>query len=219
MRTESHSLTIFLYPPPLPLSFNSIYYYVCARTSPIIITVTIEISRRSADYNNKDNKLLYYLQCSVHRVVDVIQVPQRPAAQYLYIYLPIRILWLSDSGRAGALPRPQRALPFSHRLSRNLGQFQSLPRLACVSKLHIRLVIYTHKYNTRFFFTMFTLHSFLTIFDFRGPHRHIITILNGLPTYGLRYTHISKQYYTHIVYVSSRFMIIYTYLICLRKND
>jgi len=89
-RTESHSLTIFLY-PSLPLSFFT--YYVCARNaSPIIITVTIEISRRSAD-NNNDNKLLYYLQRSIHRVVDVIQVSQRPAAQYLYIYLPICILW------------------------------------------------------------------------------------------------------------------------------
>jgi len=117
--------------------------------------VTIEISRRRADNNtNNDNKLLYYyLQRSVHRVIDVIQVTQRPAAQYLYIYLPILCIYygsmVPDSGRAGALSRPQRALPFSHRLSRNLGQFESLPRLACVSKLHIRLVIYSHKYYIR----------------------------------------------------------------------
>jgi len=66
-----------------------------------------------------------------------------------------------DSGRAGALPRPQRALPFSHRLSRNLGQFESLPRLASVSKLHIRLGIYTHKYNMYVFIMFF----FALVFD------------------------------------------------------
>lgn len=75
---------------------------------------------------------------------------------------------VSDLGRAGALTRPQRALPFSHRLSRNLGQFESLPRLACVSKLHIRLVIYTHKYNIQFYHVLAAF-VFLTIFDFRSP--------------------------------------------------
>jgi len=94
LRARNLTLSLSFYIPPRHSLSISTWYYVCARTaSPIIITVTIEISRRSAD-NNNDNKLLYYyLQRSVHRVVDVIQVSQRPAAQYLYIYLSICIPW------------------------------------------------------------------------------------------------------------------------------
>jgi len=91
--TLTESVTLSLY---IPLSRSlSISTYFVSRTSPIIIiTVMIEINRRSAD-NNNDNKLLYYLQRSVYRVVDVIQVPQRSAPEYLYLpnYMYTIILW------------------------------------------------------------------------------------------------------------------------------
>jgi len=57
---------------------------------------------------------------------------------------------------------------------------------------------------------MFSFHSFLTIFDFRGPHRrhrHIITTLNGIylrMVYGAhtyKYTHTQYKYqsiYNHL---------------------